>query len=192
LASSPDVCQVSSGELGLVDPFGDPGVDLIEGALEFSGFGCVLFEASAIRLSRRASVTSSFEAMPHLRLKMMCPEPLPSKPCRSHLIKTGATRRTACCVTCMTVWPLQHGGRLQAPMFEFVEGKNRQTTFYAGISFTSELPVQHHLYHDPFIRALARRWYGNSESLLHQPRVAIHIACPCRKLNPTSKWSRIG
>jgi hypothetical protein len=38
-----------------------------------------------------------------------------------------------------------HGGRLQAPMLEFVEGKNRQTTFYAGISFTSELPVQHHL-----------------------------------------------
>src|SRR6266478_3066600 len=28
------MCQVSSGELGLVDPLADPSVDLIEGALE--------------------------------------------------------------------------------------------------------------------------------------------------------------
>jgi hypothetical protein len=51
-----------------------------------------------------------------------------------------------------------HGGRLQSPMFEFVEGRSLSIVFYAGSSFASELPVQYYLQHDPFIRSLATRF----------------------------------
>lgn len=50
---------------------------------------------------------------------------------------------------------LAHGGRLQTPRLDYIEGDVFKATFFAGSGFRPEFPVQHHLNHGPFIQALA-------------------------------------
>jgi hypothetical protein len=53
---------------------------------------------------------------------------------------------------------LAHGGRLQKPLLEYAQGRIREMTFYHGSGFTRELPVQHSLHQEPFIKALIERY----------------------------------
>jgi hypothetical protein len=53
---------------------------------------------------------------------------------------------------------LAHGGRLQTPMLEYEHGHIREMTFYDGSGFTRELPVQHSLHQELFIKVLIERY----------------------------------
>jgi hypothetical protein len=59
---------------------------------------------------------------------------------------------------------LAHGGRLQTPLLDYVHGLILERTFFDGSGFARELPVQHSLNQDPFIKALVER-YERSGSL---------------------------
>jgi hypothetical protein len=52
-----------------------------------------------------------------------------------------------------------HGGRLQTPRLDHVEGGEFHATFLAGSGFQPEFAVQHFLNQDPFIEALADRYF---------------------------------
>jgi len=53
---------------------------------------------------------------------------------------------------------LAHGGRLQVPRADRVYDASWEITFFAATGYSSELPVQYHLNHGPFIRALVARY----------------------------------
>jgi hypothetical protein len=53
---------------------------------------------------------------------------------------------------------LAHGGRLQAPRLDFIHELTSEITFFEGTGFMPELPVQHSLYQDQFIKALVHRY----------------------------------
>jgi len=53
---------------------------------------------------------------------------------------------------------LAHGGRLQTPLLEYAHRRVREMTFYYGSGFTRELPVQHSLHQEPYIKALIERY----------------------------------
>ena len=53
---------------------------------------------------------------------------------------------------------LAHGGRLQTPRLDHIEGSVITSTFFAGKPFQPEFPIQYHLNHGPFIQALADRY----------------------------------
>jgi hypothetical protein len=55
---------------------------------------------------------------------------------------------------------LAHGGRLQCPVEFYLEGSIREVTFRRGSSQAPELPVQPHLSLEPFLKALAARYFG--------------------------------
>src|SRR5712691_10391067 len=55
------MCQVSSGELGLVDPFADPGVDLIEGALEWGVHGAKIGKCGGQARAQNAVIDAGEE-----------------------------------------------------------------------------------------------------------------------------------
>jgi hypothetical protein len=53
---------------------------------------------------------------------------------------------------------LAHGGRLQTPRLDYLHESIWEVTFFEGMGFKPELPVQHHLNQGPFIEALADRF----------------------------------
>jgi hypothetical protein len=59
---------------------------------------------------------------------------------------------------------LAHGGRLQTPRLDYYFGQTHCVTFFDGDASKQEFPVQYHLDHGPFIRALVSR-YENKGSL---------------------------
>lgn len=53
-----------------------------------------------------------------------------------------------------------HGGRLQTPRLDYIEGNVWTATFYAGSASRSEFAAQHQLNHGPFIEALIDRYFS--------------------------------
>ncbi|SFL22189.1 hypothetical protein SAMN04488498_1645 [Mesorhizobium albiziae] len=52
-----------------------------------------------------------------------------------------------------------HGGRLQTPRLDLIEGNTVTATFFSGSGYRPEFPVPHSLDHDPIIGALVRRYF---------------------------------
>ncbi|CAN7738926.1 hypothetical protein LJR234_006650 [Mesorhizobium amorphae] len=53
-----------------------------------------------------------------------------------------------------------HGGRLQTPRLDYIEGKNFAATFISGSGWQPEFPVQYSLNQDPIIAALVHRYFN--------------------------------